>query len=327
MLALRWLFLSFAVLFLGFPSTDTHAQGSSGTPLHLIVPFAAGGPSDLMARKLGEKLGERLKRPVVIDNRAGGGGSIAAGFVARADPDGNTILWSTSTIAIDPVLRPWLPYNVQKDLTPIVTAMFTPLAVLINPQLPVHSIAELVAYAKAHPGKLNFGSGGVGTSLHLATEQFMLDSGIKMVHVPYKGASQAVVGLISNDIQLLFNPMPTALQYGRNGKLRVLAVTTSKRSSVWPELPTVAESGVPGLKHFDADMWYALYAPAKTPKPVIEHLNKAIIASMDSPDMKKWLHVQGMEILGDTPEQARKRLASDIHMWREVVNHANIKLR
>ncbi len=322
--AFRRLLLSCAAAVLILPPA-AHAQDSAA-PLHLIVPYAPGGPSDLMARKLGEKLGSRLKRPVVIDNRAGGGGSIAAGFVARAEPDGNTILWTTSTISIDPVLRPSLPYNVQKDLTPIVTAMIGPLAVLVNPQLPVHNIAELVGYAKTHPGKLNFGSGGIGTSLHMSTEQFMLDAGIKMVHVPYKGASQTVVGAISNDIQLLLNPMPTALQHGKSGQLRALAVTTPRRSSIWPELPTVAESGIPGLAHYDATLWYALYAPGATPKAIVDRLNHALVASLQDPDMKSFVTEQGMEVLGDTPEQARQRLDREIRQWREVVQAAHIKL-
>ncbi|WP_454689165.1 Bug family tripartite tricarboxylate transporter substrate binding protein [Achromobacter aloeverae] len=326
MTATRGLILSLITCLLALSMPQAQAESPTNSPLHLIVPFAPGGPSDLMARKLGEQLGARMHRSVIVDNKAGGGGAIAATFVARAEPDGNTILWTTSTIAIDPVLRPSLPYNVQKDLTPIVTAMISPLVVLVNPKLPVHNIAELVAYAKAHPGKLNFGSGGVGTSLHMSTELFMLDTGIKMTHVPYKGASETVVGMLSNDIQLLFNPMPTALQYGKSEQLRALAVAAPKRSDAWPDLPTVAESGVPGLSDFDASLWYALYAPGKTPAPVVEKLNKEINAALQDPSMKQFLREQGMETLGDTPQQAGQRLDKEIHQWQEVQKAVHIKL-
>ncbi|WP_158219332.1 MULTISPECIES: tripartite tricarboxylate transporter substrate binding protein [unclassified Achromobacter] len=326
MTAIRCQLLASIFCLLTILMPQAHAEDSASAPLHLVVPFAPGGPSDLMARKLGEQLGARMHRSVIVDNKAGGGGSIAASFVSRAEPDGSTILWTTSTIAIDPVLRPSLPYDVQKDLTPIVTAMISPLVVLINPKLPVHDIAGLVAYAKEHPGRLNYGSGGVGTSLHMSTELFMLDTGTKMTHVPYKGASETVVGMLSNDIQLLFNPMPTALQYGKSGQLRALAVASPKRSEAWPELPTVAESGVRGLADFDASLWYALYAPGKTPKPVVDTLNKEINAALQDPSMKRFLREQGMETLGDTPEQARQRLDKEIHQWREVVKAAQIKL-
>jgi tripartite-type tricarboxylate transporter receptor subunit TctC len=327
MSAFRRLLQFLAVSLIGLPMPGAQAKEASTTaPIRLIVPFAAGGPSDVLARKIGEKLGERLKRSVVIDNRTGGGGAIAASAVARAEPDGNTILWATTTNAIDPVLRPSLNYDVQKDLTPIVTALVSPLTIMVNPKLPAKNIAELVAYARANPGKLNFGSAGVGTSLHLGTERFMLDSGIQMTHIPYKGASQTIVALISNDIQVMLTPIPTALQYGKTGEARVLAVTTPKRSSILPDLPAVAESGVPGLAHFNANIWYGLYAPAKTPKAVIDNLNKAVVASLKDASTQKWLGELGIETLGDTPEQARKMLATEIREWGEVVRKINIKV-
>lgn len=327
LLYIRRYFLHVALgLLLGGPFIATHAQTDSSSPIHIVVPFVPGGPSDLMARKISEELGKRIHRPVIIDNRAGGGGSIAAEYVARSKPDGTTILWATSTIAIDPVLRPWLPYKVQKAFTPIVTALDCPLTVIINARLPVHSIADLVNYAKKNPGKLNFGSGGIGTSLHLVTEEFMLDAGIKMIHVPYKGANEAMVGIISNNIQVLFNPIPTALQFKQNNAVRVLAVTTKARSQAWPELPTVAQSGVHGLNDFDADMWYGFYAPANTPTDVVNYLNKEIVLALKEPEMQKWLLSQGMQALGDTPAQARQRLDNDVREWGKVVPAAHIKI-
>lgn len=307
-----------------------HAQAVADLPagsIKLIVPYPPGGPSDLIARRLAERLGDRIKRPLIIDNRSGAAGSLAGSAVVRAEPDGSTILWNTSTMAIDPVLKPRLPYNVTRDLVPITTAVAGPIAILVNPQLPVKTVAELVAYGKAHPGKLNFGTAGAGSSLHLVTEQFMLATGMRMVHVPYKGASQTVVGTISNDVQVLFNPMPTALQYAKaSTELRALAVTTAQRSRIWPELPTVAESGVPGLANFDASIWYQLYLPARTPEAIVNRLNLELTAVLKAPDMVQWLGEQGMEVLAESPSQARQRLASEIQRWTEVVQGAGIKL-
>jgi tripartite-type tricarboxylate transporter receptor subunit TctC len=304
------------------------ADGIPGTgPIRLVVPYVAGGPADLVARKIAQKLGERLHRAIIVDNKSGAGGSLGAGYVVRSEPDGTTILYNTSTMAIDPVLRPHLPYDVLRDLTPVTTAVVGSLAILVNPQLPAKNIAEFVAYAKANPGKLNYGSAGAGSSLHMATEQFALAAGIKLVHVPYKGGSETLVATIANDIQFAMNPMPSALQYAKNGKeLRALAVTTRKHSAIWPELPTVAESGVRGLETYDASIWYQFYLPSKTPRAIVEALNADIRAVLKLPDLDQWLQGQGMEALGDTPAQASQRLRSEIQRWTEVAKATGIKI-
>jgi len=312
-----------AVSLLSLPVLGTRAQEVFAVPVRLLVPYAAGGPSDILARKIGEQLGIRLKRAVVVDNRAGAGGAIAAAATARAQPDGNTILWASATIAIDPVLRPSLAYDV-KELTPVVTMLISPLTILVNPKLPVKTVAELVAYAKANPGKLNFGSAGVGTSLHLGTERFMLDAGIQMTHIPYKGAGQSITALLSNDIQVLLQPITTAMQYGKSGSVRVLAVTTPKRSNIMPDLPSVAESGVPGLEHFNANMWYSLFVPVKTPAAVIDKLNHEVVACLKDTQLQQWLNEQGVEILGDTPAQARQWFNDEVHAWGEVIRTTHI---
>ncbi|MES2188468.1 MAG: tripartite tricarboxylate transporter substrate binding protein [Pseudomonadota bacterium] len=313
---------------LGLGLHATAADGIPGTgPIRLVVPYVAGGPADLLARKIAQKLGERLHRAIVIDNKSGAGGSVGAAYVVRAEPDGTTILYNTSTMAIDPVLRRNLPYDVLRDLTPVTTAVVGPLAILVNPKVPAKNIAEFVAYAKAHPGKLNFGSAGAGSSLHMATEQFALAAGIKLVHVPYKGGSETLMATIADDIQFAMNPMPSALQYARNGKeLRALAVTTRKHSAIWPELPTVAESGVQGLEAYDSSIWYQFYLPSKTPQATVEALNADIRAVLKQPDLDRWLQEQGMEALGDTPEQAGQRLRSEIQRWTEVAKATGIKI-
>ncbi len=315
-------------LALGATGEAWAADGIPGTgPIRLVVPYVAGGPADQVARKIAQKLSDRLGRAMIIDNKSGAGGSVGAAYVVRAEPDGSTILYNTSTMAIDPVLRRNLPYDVLRDLTPVTTAVLGPLAILVNPQLPVKNIAELVAYARANPGKLNYGTAGAGSSLHMATEQFALAAGIKLVHVPYKGAGETVVATIANDIQMVIQPMPSALQYAKNSQqLRALAVTTARHSAIWPELPTVAESGVKGLESYDSSIWYQFYLPSKTPKAVVQALNADIRAVLKVPELEQWLQSQGMEALGDTPEQASQRLKSEIQRWAAVARATGIRV-
>jgi tripartite-type tricarboxylate transporter receptor subunit TctC len=306
----------------------TAANGASGTgAIKLVVPFGAGGPTDQIARKIAQKLSERLGRTIIVDNRVGAGGSIATTAVVRSEPDGATILFNSSAMAIDPVLRRNLPFDVLRDLTPVTTAVVSPLVILVNPQVPAKDISEFVAYAKANPGKVNFGSGGAGSSLHMTTEHFALAAGVKLVHVPYKGGSESIVAAIANNIQVVVNPMPSAIQYAKNGhQLRALAVTTAKRSTNWPELPTVAESGVKGLETFDSSIWYQFYLPSKTPKAIVDSLNSEIRAALQSAEVSQWLQSQGMEALGDTPEQAGQRLQAEIQRWDSVVKKTGLRI-
>ena len=248
----RWSFLVCTAAAAAACSTvlNASAQGQasdlppSGKQMKIVVPFSPGGTSDILGRKLAQMLGERLGRTVIVDNRAGAGGSLGTETVARADADGSTILLHSGAIAVDPVLKRNLSYDVQRDLAPVTTAVSGPFALLVSNDLPVKSVAELLAYAKANPGKLNFGTPGIGTSIHLTTEHFKTAAGIDILHVPYKGANLALTAAMANDIQIVIDPLATAKKYAESGRLRALAVTTGRRTELWPEMPTLNESGV-----------------------------------------------------------------------------------
>lgn len=289
--------------------------------MRLIVPYAAGGTSDILGRMLAQRLGERLGRQVIVDNRAGSGGSIGTEATVRADPDGSTILLHSGAIATEPALKKQLPYDVQRDLAPVTTAVIGPFALVVNNDLPVKTVPELLAYIKANPGKLNFGTPGIGTSVHLTTEYLKVSAGLYMVHIPYKGAALALNGLMGNEVQVVIDPLATAKKLAEAGKVRAIAVTTAQRTDLWPELPTLAEGGVKG---FDAGVWYGLYVPAKTPKATVDRLNAEFVAILNSPEMKTWLRGQGLQPIADKPEESRKWLAAEIERWRGVVKSAGI---
>jgi len=300
-----------------------HAQViPAGPQMRIIVPYAAGGTSDILGRKLAQQLGERLGRTVIVENKAGAGGSLGTEAVVRAEPDGTTVLLHSGAIAAESSLKRQLPYDVQRDLAPVTTAVVGPFALLVSPQLPVKTVAELIAYAKANPGKLNFGTPGPGTSVHLTSEQFKAAAGLDIAHVPYKGAGPALMAAMSNEVQMVVDPLATARKYAESGKLRALAVTTARRTDLWPEMPTLAESGLAG---FDAAVWYGLYVPAKTPAAAVALLNAEFVRILKSPDMVQWLREQGLEPVGDTPDQARQWLVKDTQNWKTVVQAAGIK--
>lgn len=290
--------------------------------VRIIVPYAAGGTSDILGRKLAQALGEKLGRTVIVENRAGAGGAIGTEATVRADPDGTTILLHSGAIGTEPALKRQLPYDVTRDLAPVTTAVQGPFALLVSPQLPVKSVPELIAYAKANPQKVNFGTPGAGTSVHLASEQFKLAAGIDATHVPYKGAGPALTALMAGDVQFIVDPLATAKKFAESGKVKALAVTTAKRSDLWPTMATVAESGLPG---FDSAVWYGIFVPAKTPADTVRLLNSHFVAVLKSKEMVEWLREQGLEPVADTPEQARQWLIKDIQRWKSVVQAAGIK--
>ena len=240
----------------------------------------------------------------------------------RADPDGTTILLHSGAIGTEPALKRQLPYDVTRDLTAVTTAVQGPFALLVSPQLPVKNVAELIAYAKANPSRMNFGTPGMGTSVHLASEQFKLAAGIPGAHVPYKGASPALAALMANEVQFVVDPLATAKKLAESGKVRAIAVTTAKRTNLWPEMGTVAEGGLNG---FDSSVWYGLYVPSKTPAETVRLLNTEFVAILKSPEMVSWLHDQGLEPVADTSEQSRQWLAKDIQRWKTVVQAAGIQ--
>jgi len=293
-------------------------------PIKLVVPYPPGGSTDPVARLLATDIGARVGQPVVVDNRPGAAGSIGTEAVARAAPDGYTILLHTSVIATDPTLKKNAPYDVKRDLAPITLAVTGPYLVVVNPSLPVNNIAELIAYAKANPGKLFYGSAGQGSSGHLIGELFKAAAGIEMTHVPYKGGGPSITGLMGNEVQLLFDTLGGSRALAESGKLRAIAVTSPTRSPVMPSVPTVGESG---LKGFEAVYWLGIFAPAKTPQPVIDKLYRELKTSLDDPSVKAKLLEQGNVAQALPPAEFAKVLDADIARYRTVIERAKIELQ
>ncbi|CAM3376110.1 Bug family tripartite tricarboxylate transporter substrate binding protein [Cupriavidus taiwanensis] len=295
-----------------------HAQGGYPTkPITLIVPFSAGGTTDILARIVGLQLGKALGQPVVIDNRPGAGGNIGASLAAKAPGDGYTLFMGTiGTHAINQSLYSKLPYDPVKDFAPITRVAMVPNLVVANPKVPVNNIKELIAYVKANPDKLSYGSSGSGSSMHLSGELFNSMTGLHIQHIPYKGSAPAVNDLLGNQIGLMFDNMPSSYPHVKAGKLRALAVTSAKRSPALPNVPTVAESGVPG---YEATSWFALYATGGTPQAIVDRLNAEVVKILAMPDVKKQMADQGAEPNPEKPAQLAAFMKSETAKWAKVV--------
>ena len=293
-------------------------------PITLMIGFAPGGPSDVMARILTRKLEELLKQPFVIENRAGAGGSIAGTAVARAAPDGYTVLLATgSLLAINVSLYKNLGYDPEKDFEPISLIGTQTNVLYLHPAVPAKSCAELVAHAKANPGKLSFGSGGNGTPAHLAGELLKIEAKLDITHVPFRGTGPALQSVIGGHVPMAFNPPSPLLPHIQSGAIRAVAITTLKRTAVLPEVPTIAESGFPG---FEATTWHALVVPAGTPKDVVAALHRATVATLNDPAVRKALTDLRIDVVGGTPEELRAYLKSEIPKWAEVVKASGAKV-
>jgi len=293
-------------------------------PVTLMIGFAPGGPSDVMARILTRKLEELLKQPFVIENRAGAGGSIAGTAVARTTPDGYTVLLATgSMLAINVSLYKNLGYDPEKDFEPISLIGTQTNVLYLHPSVPAKSFAELIAHAKANPGKLSFGSGGNGTPAHLAGELLKIEAKIDITHVPFRGTGPALQSVIGGHVPMAFNPPSPLLPHIQSGAIRPVAITTLKRTAVLPDVPTIAESGFPG---FEATTWHALVVPAGTPKDVIAALHRATVATVNDPAVRKALVDLGIDVVGGTPEELRAYLKSEIPKWAEVVKASGAKV-
>jgi tripartite-type tricarboxylate transporter receptor subunit TctC len=288
----------------------------------VVVPFPAGGATDAIARTIGADLSTRLGQTVTVENRAGGGTVVGTEAVVRSRPDGYTLLFHSGTLAIDLTFKKNLSYDVRKDLIPITKAAWGPYAVLVHKDVPVRTLAELIAYAKANPEKLNMGSAGIGTMGHLASAYLTARSGIKLTHIPFRGSGPALTAVMGGQLEVLLDPPFTALPAIQSGNVRALAVTGEKRSPLLPDVPTVAELGFPG---FAAGHWGGFFAPAGTPPAVIAKLNSALVASLQNPKVREVLRGQGLEILGNTPDQFRKEIADEIELWAKVIKDAGIK--
>ena len=306
------------------PATLHKAQAQErypSRPIRMIVPFTAGTGMDLLARTIGQKLSERLKAPVVVENRAGASGNIGTEAVSKAPADGYTLLMTASTIVQNAALSRSVPYDPVRGFTPIGIAAIGNLALVVHPSVAVKSVAELVALAKAQPGRLNYASPGNGTPHHLAMELFKLNFGIDIAHVPYKGTAGAVTDLLGGQVQTMFLPVHVALPQARSGKLRMLAAGGSQRSPVTPELPSLAEEGISDI---DVDIWYALFAPAGLPREIVSLLNAEIAAILAQAEVRDTLQKQGLNPVTGTPEELAKLVESDFERWTRVVRAARI---
>ncbi len=305
-------------------SSGARAQSYPTGSIRLLVAFTPGGPSDVLARIVGERMSLRLGQPVVIENRPGAGGNVAAEIVANAPADGYTLLNANNSIlATNAALYRHLPFDPLRDFAPISLIGSQPNILVVHPSLPVHSVADLVALAKAEPGKLNYGSSGNGTAAHLAAELFRLRAGIDIVHVAYRGAAPALTDLTSGRLQLMFATSASVLQFIESGTLRAVAVTTAERSAAVPDLPTVAESGFPD---FEATTWHGLVAPAKTSPAVVEKLNQTVVAVLRETDIRQRLAGLGVEIVGDSPAEFGAYIRSESAKWAAVVKSAGIQI-
>jgi tripartite-type tricarboxylate transporter receptor subunit TctC len=309
---------------LALAASHAAAQAYPSKPIRIIVPFSAGGGTDLVARAVGQKLAERWRQPVVVENRVGAGGMIGADAVAKSAPDGYTLLMcSPAEVAVNHHVYPKVPYDPARDFAPITLITVTPLVVAAYPGLPVKDMRELVALAKAKPGTLGFATPGTASTQHLSGEMLMAAAGIKLVHIPYKGAGQSIPDVIGGQVPLGIYGILTISQQAKAGKLRVLAVTTPKRSAVAPEWPTLAESGFPG---FDTSLWFGMLAPAATPKPIVDRIHDEVVGILKLPDVAERIASQGGEIVGNTPAQFAAFIAAESAKYARIIKEAGVRL-
>jgi len=298
------------------------SEAYPGRPIRLLMPAAPGGPVDVIGRTVGAGLAEALGQQIVMDNRAGAGGIIGSEILVHAAPDGYTLMFAHSgPLAIESAMHSKLSYNPLKDFAPVSLVAESPYALIVAPSSPAKSVKDLVALAKSRPGKFHFGSGGIGTGLHMAGELLNVAAGIKMVHVPYKGAAPSMTAMMGGEVDTMFNGVSSALPHVKAGRIRALAVSTAKRSALFPELPTVAESGL----KYETGGWYGLVAPARTPKAITGKVQASLHKALNAPDMKQRLAAQGIEGIASTPEQLTKHLRSELDKWTAVVKAAGLK--
>ncbi|WEA24806.1 Bug family tripartite tricarboxylate transporter substrate binding protein [Rhizobium binxianense] len=318
-------------LALGFGVLAAFAAGASATAadfpdraITMVVPFAAGGSTDVVARIVAQKMSEDLGQQVIVQNVAGAGGNLGAGNVARAEPDGYTILMGTvATHALNPLILKSTPYDPEKDFAPVSLLVVVPNVLVVNPELPVKTVQELVALLKAEPDKYSYASSGNGTPLHLSGELFKSMAGVSMQHIPYKGAGPALNDVIGNQVPIMFDNLPSSSSHIKAGTLRALAVTTAERAPSFPDVPTIAESGIPGYETYT---WNALFAPAKTPNDVVMRLNASAKKALAHPAVAERMKEFSATIVGSTPEQLAAHVKAELAKWGPVVKGANIQM-
>ncbi len=307
-------------LALSFVAAGVHAQDKyPSKPIRLLTPFAPGGGSDILARLIGPQVSEALGQPIVVENRPGGGGTVGAGITVRSDPDGYTLILVSGSYGANGALHD-LPYDSVTGISPIILIGTTGLLVSMHPTVPIRTIKQLIAYAKSHPNKLNFGSAGTGGLGHLAGELFKLDTKVQFTHIPFKGSGPVMTALLSGEVDSSFSSLVPSIPHIRAGRLRGIAITTPKRSRAVPDVPTVGET-VPG---FDVTHWYGMWGPKGLPRAIVTRWNAEVARVLHTDAMKKWLAQEGMEAAGGPPEEFQNRIRSDVEKWKKVVKEAKI---
>lgn len=317
------IYLAATVSLSAIVSTPATAQSYPAKAIRLVVPYPPGGGTDIIARIVGQRLSANVGQQVIIDNRGGAGGTIGTDIVAKSPVDGYTILMAPTSHVINPSIYSKLPYDTVKDFAPITLAASATIVLVTHPSLPVKSVKDLIAFAKSRPGEINFGSAGNGTVFHLAGELFKRQAGIDMVHVPFKGGGPTIANLVGGQISVAFETMLALSPHIKAAKVRGLAVTSVQRSSVMPELPTIAELGFPGIV---AENWYGVYAPAGTPKEIITRLHGEIVKILRMPDIKERFQSQGTEVVGNTPEQLAEYIQSEMIKWSKTAKEAGARV-
>ena len=291
-------------------------------PIRLIIPYPPGGGADISARIISQHLAEALGKPVLAENKPGGAANIGTEIVARAAPDGYTLLLASLATAVNVSLYEKLPFNTLKDFDPVSLFVIAPLLVTVNPRVPANNIQELIALAKAKPGTLNYASGGVGTSNHIAGELFKYMAGVQITHVPYKGGGPAVSDLVAGHVQMYIGTILSAREFVNAGRVRALATTSTQRTPIMPDLPTVAESGLPG---YDVVSWYGVFAPAGTPRPIVDKLSAELAKILRLPDVREILKANGTDAIGSTPEEASVFFRKEVDKWAKVIKASGLK--
>ena len=305
-------------------SAASKSQSFPAKSIRWISPWPAGGANDIFSRAIGQKIAESFGQQVLVDNRPGAAGTIGSDLAAKAPADGYTVVMGSSpTHAIAPALYPALPYDPVRDFAAVTLVGSVPNVLVLHPSVPARNVKELIAVAKARPGKLNFASTGNGTSQHLSAELFKFMAGVDMVHIPYKGTAPALTELVAGQVDLAFENMPALIPHIQAGRLRALAVTTSKRSAIMPELPTIAEAGLPG---YDASVWFGVFVPAGTPRPVIDRLHAEILKALQTPDLKSRMVSMGTEVSGMGPDDFSAYVRKEIPKWANLVKAAGVKI-
>jgi tripartite-type tricarboxylate transporter receptor subunit TctC len=315
--------IAFALFSLLFIQEAVQAQAYPARSVRIIVPFGIGGPADIYARFVGTRISDAMGQPVVVENRVGGGGGIGADAVAKSAPDGYTLLMMSNTHTVNETLIPKKPYQLMRDLAPINGVNYSDLLMVVHPDVQSHNLRELIAQAKAHPGKLNYASSGPGTPYHMAGELFKAMAGVDIVHVPYKGSDGARAGILGGQVHMMIDAITTMAPSVRAGKLKAMGTTGRTRSSVLPEVPTIAEAGVPG---YETGIWLGLMAPAGTPRPVLERLNAEVAKVLSAADVKQTWDRQGAVPMNMTIAQFDKFLRDDIVKWAGVVKATGMKV-